>query len=1520
MDKNKYEIVIYGKNIYREHVLSDYESDLIKIGTNKGCQIRLNKKNFFEEFEFEIIKTTTGWQLNSKNSVYFTIDGVMKLYTKELQHGDEIIVKYEKLNEIVFNLYFFIDFDSVEKNYNREIDISNLNEITIGPNESNDICIQDNLLKQGSVTLFKENNEYYIRDNGTKYGIYVNTEKINSVTKISNYDFLIILGYYFYLKDNKLYTDIKDNMTINNLKYADYIPKNKMKYPKFNRNSRIKYELPNEEIEILPPEKLNKEPKGKLIMSLIPALVMLAATIVLRGAMGGGGTFVIYSVITMGMGIVMSIAAAISNKGEYKKEVKERRESYLKYIEEKEKVIKEIRTKEIALKNKIYIPVKEVINRIEDFDKDLFDRDLKDEDFLKVRLGEGEELAQCKIKFTPQKFSDSKDDLVSIPEQMEVKYRNIDNVPIVTNLTTSNAIGIVGEDEDLLNILNNITLDIIGRQFYKDVKLFYIFDEKERSNFQWLRWIKHVQNEEIGIRNLIYNEESKNVLFEYLYKELLRREEEAKNSKNNKNTAFIIFVTDNKGLYNHPISRFIPESSTYGVTFIFFEESEELLPRGCSEIIKVSNNNEAELINCKNGEKVSKFKFEDIRDKNLEAIGLKLAPIFVDEVTLESELTKSISLFELLGILSIDDLDIEARWKNSKVYKSMAAPLGVKTHDDVIYLDLNEKNHGPHGLVAGTTGSGKSEILQSYILSMATLFHPYEVGFVIIDFKGGGMVNQFKNLPHLLGAITNIDGREITRSLLSIKAELRKRQEIFAEAGVNHIDAYIKKFKNGEVNYPLPHLILIVDEFAELKSDQPEFMKELISAARIGRSLGVHLILATQKPSGVIDDQIWSNSKFKLCLKVQNQNDSNEVLKSPLAAEIKEPGRAYLQVGNNEIFELFQSAYSGAPAIKDEMGNDKEFEINEVSLWGQKNTVFKKVKKKSDGNKETQLEVLVEYIYEHCIAKSIKRLPGICLPPLPDLISLGDVEDIEKNNISIEVAIGLYDDPTQQLQAPVKLNLSEGNLFILGSSQFGKTSLLQTIIRTVAEKYTPEEANIYILDFASMILKNFEALNHVGGVVLASDDEKLKTFTKMMLKEINYRKSMLSKMGISSFTSYKEAGYKDMAQIIICLDNITAFKELYPDRDEELLNICREGSAVGITVVIANSQTNGVGYKYLSNFANKIALFCNDSSEYSSLFDRCRMRPKNTPGRALISINKEIYEYQNYLAFDGEKEIDRVRDMREFIENIKTKYPNMNAPVIPEIPKELDMNFINRNYSSKKLNSYEIPIGLDYETINLETIDLTKSTNIVTIGKESSGKSNFILNIASNLQKNILDKPAKVYVVDGLEKKLMSMDNFGFVEKYTSIYTDLEIIIEEVYDELEYRRERVREFGLKSLEAEPLIIVINNNRDAVNSLSKNKEVIDKYKKIIGEYKNLKVCTIFNDVENVQVGMLASDLLKTFKESKNAFIFNDLDENKFYDLSFNVTKKFKKPLSLGDAYMLKGGEVTKIKTILSEIER
>lgn len=1521
MNSNKYKIIISGKSIYREYELVAEEKKLIKIGTTRNCEVRFNKDNFFEEFELRVIKVAETWQILCSDNTYLTTDGVMKIYSKNFSHGDEITVKYQNYNREIFKINFFIDFDSVERNYNRQVNIEGIKDLTIGGSAESHIYIDDALLGKDAINLRKNKDKYYVIDNNTKYGVYVNGEKISESRIINDCDFFSIVGYSFYYKNNKLYMSDSNKILLRNLSYMD-CPESKslFDYPKFNRSTRIRYLIPTDEIEILQPTSLPQEPKNNIILSLLPAVAMILLTVFLRGSMMGGNRgFIVFSVASMSVGIIMSIINIIRERRKYKKDLRERREKYLEYVKEKEWEINNCRQKELSILQKEYRSIEEVCQTALDFTKELFDRDKNDDDFLSVRLGTGTIEARRKIKYKQQEFKDTKDDLLSIPEQLAEKNRFIDKAPVVLSLVKANAVGIVATYIQLYNILKNITIDICVRHFYKDVKLVYLFKEEDKETFAWLRWLRHVYNDDIGMRNLIYDEESKNAIFEYLYIELSRRESSKPSGKdNNYESHFVVFVLDEKGIKTHPISKYIDKASQYGFTFIFFEESEDLLPKGCTEIIRLDMNvNAGELLPSADGEKSVRFTFSPVGNKMAEEIAIKLASVYVDEVNLESQLTKNITLFQLLNILSVDDLDVGSRWSQSEVYKTMAAPLGVKTKNQIVYLDLHEKYHGPHGLVAGTTGSGKSEILQTYILSMASLFHPYEVGFVIIDFKGGGMVNQFKDLPHLTGSITNIDGREIDRSLLSIKAELRKRQEIFAKYNVNHIDLYIKKYKSGEAKYPLPHLILMVDEFAELKSEHPDFMKELISAARIGRSLGVHLILATQKPSGVVDNQIWSNSKFKLCLKVQTKEDSKEVIKTPLAAEIKEPGRAYLQVGNNEIFELFQSAYSGAAAESEDLGNKRNFEINAVSLWGRRKTVFKQSTNKDTEGSMTQLEAIVKHINNYCKLNSIEKLPGICLPPLPELITYNQVNQPEKNLIDTIVPIGLYDDPSAQIQDQVQLNLSESHTLIIGSSQFGKTSLLQTIIRAIAQNYNSQEVNLYILDFGSMVLKNFSYLKHVGGVIVASDDEKLKNFIKMIHSEISHRKDILARLGLSSFNSYREAGYKDLPHIIIMIDNFIAYRELYGAYDEDMLNICREGIAVGISVVMANLQTNGIGYKYLSNFANRIGLYCNDAGEYSNLFDRCRMRPKNVPGRGLISIYKRILEFQAYLGFEGEKEIDRVKDMRKFIEDINSSCDTRKARAIPEVPSLLTKDYIQENYTSVELKKYEVPIGIDYDNVELVTIDLQRILMLTIMGRERSGKTNFLKILMNSINRNISECPLKAYVIDSIDRHLKSFQEYSFVEEYTIAVDSVFTILEEFENQLKNRQQLLMEKGMEELEKEPLLLMIIQSRDLIPTLAADKNSLERFKRIVKQYKALKVCFIFSDLEDMPVAFSAPELLKLLKEHKRAIVCDDLTNHKFFDINTSAARIYKKPIELGDAYYFNNSNIVKIKTVFDK---
>ncbi len=1507
-----YILKLTNKNLYKEIQLP-HNSERFRVGTYAECDVRLYKDDFFEQFELDFINLNNCWKVSCSDNIYFDIGDIRKLISCDLKHGDIVTVRYQKFNQDVFKMEFLLDFDNVNQPYDCKFDLSDVEQITIGDNGSSNIILNSPYVQGDKLRLTRKDTGWNLTEEKSLYGIYINGIKLQTKSCIlKDYDFFSIANYHFFYKNNTLYTSVDGTMIIKGIQYFQEEKEGILKYPLFNRNTRIKTVIPAEPIDILdPPEKPEKQEQN-LVMTLLPAIVMLVLTVVLRGFMDTGmGTFVIFSVCTMSLGIFTSIASYIQGEKQFKKKVELRNKTYKEYITQKKLAIEEYRKEETELLNHIYPDMDKGIKLVKTFSGDLFEKTPEDDDFLCVRLGTGSLEAEKKINYKSKEKFVSDDELTYIPEQIAREYLNLKKAPIVLNLKDCNAVGVIGESSYRFALAQNMIIDLAIHHYFEDVKVAFVMNKSLKEKFKWVRMLPHILCDGNVIRQIAYDEDSRTILFENLYKELSWR---AQNSQKGNFVHLVIFVLDEMKIKTHPLSKFIAIASSINVTFIFFELYKEKLPLWCDRIIYVQGKT-GTIVNANDENKRLEFDYTALENEVAESVGFTLAPVHCEKVNLEGGLVKNITLFEVLQIYNVEDLDLDKRWKESCIQKSMAAPLGVKTKNELVYLDLHEKAHGPHGLVAGTTGSGKSEILQSYILSMSTIFHPYEVGFVIIDFKGGGMANQFEGLPHMLGSITNIDGNEVNRSLSSIKAELLKRQNYFADAGVNHIDKYILKYKNKEVKTPLPHLIIIVDEFAELKAEYPDFMKELISTARIGRSLGVHLILATQKPSGQVNEQIWSNSKFKLCLKVQTPEDSNEMIKSPLAAEIVEPGRAYFQVGNNEIFELFQSGFSGAPEKQSsDSYASKTYSIYSVSMSGKKECVYRKVKEEEKSTR-TQLEAIVDYVANYCQEKGIKKLANICMPPLAKIITYPEKIKISKERGTI-VEIGIIDDPERQRQEPALLNLSMENTLIVGASQYGKTNLLQTIIRGLASEYSPKEVNIYILDFASMVLKNFETLHHVGGVVCASDDEKFKNLFKMLFLEIERRKELLVQAGVSSFVSYREMGKNDLPQIVLLIDNYTGVKELYLQEEDVLLYVCREGLSVGISVVICNQQTAGLGFRYLSAFAKRIALYCNESSEYSNIIDRCKLVPLNISGRAVTEIQKNIYEMQTYLSFEGEKEIDRVKHMRAFIERRNSQYSMEFAKKIPEIPSVLDEEQFAREFHAERKNSYVIPVALNYEDISVMSINLLQIGTFSIIGREGGGKTNLLRIIFNQLYQNMFTNPCDVYLIDGMKKGLREFKEYGFVCDYSIDADDFVNYIEQIYAIAADRYDGVSKEEV-NLDEEPLQLIIVQNDLAIQALCKNANVMKKYKELTGRLKDMKICIIYVDIENTSIPYSAPDILKELKEKKNFFYFDDLQNLKICDVSSVTLRRFKKKITQGDGYWLYGNEISKIKVVKAE---
>ena len=634
---------------------------------------------------------------------------------------------------------------------------------------------------------------------------------------------------------------------------------------------------------------------------------------------------------------------------------------------------------------------------------------------------------------------------------------------------------------------------------------------------------------------------------------------------------------------------------------------------------------------------------------------------------------------------------------------------------DLVQLNLHEKAHGPHGLIAGTTGSGKSETIQSYILSLAVNFHPHDVGFLLIDYKGGGMAHLFKKLPHLLGTITNLDGAQSMRALVSINAELKRRQRLFNRYEVNHINQYQKKFKNGEAKEPLPHLFLISDEFAELKVNQPDFMKELVSTARVGRSLGVHLILATQKPSGVVDDQIWSNSRFKLALKVADRSDSMEMLHTPDAAEITQAGRAYLQVGNNEVYELFQSAWSGADyqPDKDELGIEDHtiYRINDLGQYEVLNQDLSGLDL-ADEIKEvpTELDAIVENIQLLAENQEIAPLPQPWLPPLRERMTLDELEAVDfhkewnKKPSDLELLIGMADIPQAQKQEPVSINLSkDGNILLYGSPGTGKTTFLQSAAMDLARKYSPKDVTLYLMDFGTNGLAPLSHLPHVADTLLLDQTEKVAKFVRIMERELNRRKKLLSDYGVGTIDLYRQASGQEEPTIVILLDSYEAMKEepFEAELFKILMRISREGLSIGVHLIMTAGRQSNLRATLYANFKHQMTLKQNDVGEVRTILGSTPLAAtmEDIKGRILMK-RDEVDVVQLALPVAGISDAQVINNLRTEVARIQEAWTGETPQAIPMVPEELtEKDFYSRTDVLKLLSQEIIPLGLDIETV-----------------------------------------------------------------------------------------------------------------------------------------------------------------------------------------------------------------------------
>ncbi|GIN20544.1 type VII secretion protein EssC [Siminovitchia fordii] len=1196
-------------------------------------------------------------------------------------------------------------------------------------------------------------------------------------------------------------------------------------YPIYRRTPRMIYEQPADKVDFSMPSEEVDDTSRPLWLVLLPPLsiivIMVTISITLKR------TWMLFMSVPI-MTVMAFVATMMFFREKKKRKQKEekRKRVYTRYLEVKRdelQALAEAQRHALSYHLPTFEQMKDKTRRVS---SRIWERTIDNDDFLDIRIGRSSVPASFELNQPSDELSNrDRDELMEDFERLRDKYSHLEDAPLRLSVARG-ALGYVGKPSIVEREVSQIIGQLAFAHSYHDLRFVAILHEGQRRKWEWMRWLPHFQLPGSEAKGFIYDEKACDYILNPLYhmlreRELAQKEAFEKKREAKKFLPHIVFFVANRSLIaEHSIMEYLEgKDKQLGFTVIFLTDVAQNLNEHVHTIVKAVNRNEGEIVLLRNISIHKRFQF-DPYDPSNENYARMLASLYHQQGMTRS-IPDMVSFMEMFpGIKQAKDLKINKRWQINDSTKSLAVPIGFKAKDELLELDAHEKMHGPHGLLAGTTGSGKSEFLQTYILSLAVNYHPHEVAFLLIDYKGGGMAQPFKGMPHLLGVITNIVESEnfSLRALASIRSELKKRQRLFDEHTVNHINDYTELYKSGVAKEPMPHLFIISDEFAELKNEEPEFIKELVSAARIGRSLGVHLLLATQKPSGVVDGQIWSNSRFRIALKVQNATDSREILKNEDAAYIKETGRGYLQIGSNEQYDLFQSAWSGAQYMRS--AHEGEEEIAYVTDLGLK--LVSRAEMEEDNKQEsiTEIEAIVEEIITTTDQLAIDPAKSPWLDPLEERIFY-DAKSYEEDDPQA-FPFALADDPENQRQFPICYDWGKsGNLMIFGMSGYGKSMTLLTLLLAFAEKQSPEQVNYYLLDFGNGALLPLRQLRHTGDYIKLDEGRKLEKLIDYIEREMERRSELFMEKEVSNISVYNEVSDEPLPSIFIVIDNYDILPEEFSDLVPAFTRFARDGQSRGIYVFATVTARNAVKPVLLNSMNMKICHYMIDKTDVTSLLGRVPFVIESVPGRMIVAKGKNWLAH-TYLPAEGETDFEVIENVKSRIQTINSRYQGSALPKsMVMLPKTLTLAGFRERLV--EVPQPGIPLGLNEETVLPVYMAEDAGAHTLVVGEPQRGKSNMLKVMLSFYLE--YDNIEKIIVFDGVDRPLFDFNRHEKVS-YVMTMEGMNQEIEEATRVMELRKAQYEEAlgqGMEFPTFSPYLFVIDNVADFKQALGMTKE-------------------------------------------------------------------------------------------------
>jgi len=826
--------------------------------------------------------------------------------------------------------------------------------------------------------------------------------------------------------------------------------------------------------------------------------------------------------------------------------------------------------------------------------------------FLELRLGLGRQPSRVQTTIETGGDPPLRDEALARLAHHTV----LDLVPVPLTLDSAGTAGMAGGPDEVRALAAALVIQAATLHSPEEIVVAAAIPAETAGAWGWLKWLPHTRSATSPLDGAhLTDEQGTNDLLRRLLAVAADRSGRRDHQERPRPRVLLVLDED-AGVDRSLLSTFLEVSHAAGIITLWVGRREEQMPRQCTAVVRCTDPRRGASVLRSTDPSIDDqdFELEGISATVAATIARALAPVRdTSGSSVTTGIPKVVPFLDAVALPLPDGAAVARRWQASRPY-GLVGTLGTGA-DGPAALDLVAQ--GPHTLIAGTSGSGKSELLQTLVLALAVEYPPERLGFLFIDYKGGAASADFAELPHTMGSVTNLDGRLALRALVSLRAELSRRMSVLEGRAKD----LAEMLGTAPAEAP-PSMVIVVDEFATLVKEIPDFVDGIVDVAQRGRSLGIHLVLATQRPGGAVNDNILANTNLRIALRVLDPNDSTAVLGAKDAASIPVPlrGRAFARTGPGPLLP-FQCAWTGAPFAPDEQASavvvrpfrsfsGRTSSSRQPADKGDAATGSTATRGREPPKAESQLNVTVRACRDAAAEVGCAPIRRPWVEPLPEVVTLDELDVRDPAGAGRRradpgrwVALGLGDVPQEQRQEVTVVDLeATGGLMVYGAGGSGKTTLVRSLAVGLARQGAPEDVQVYVLDFGGRSLTQAEELPHVVAAVAGADLERAARVLTVLKAALDERRQLFADARADSMSALRaQPGAPRIPRIVVLLDNFAGFASSFEGGNlyawsQMFQQLVIEGRQVGIHFVITANRHLGIPTALTSAMAARVVL------------------------------------------------------------------------------------------------------------------------------------------------------------------------------------------------------------------------------------------------------------------------------------------------------------------------------------------